>query len=165
MSSFLERLGQGRRVRVVHGLDGLERLVGAELGVSGWVCITPEMVAAFSDVTGDHQWIHLDAERAARELPTGAPIVQGFFTLSLVIRFRAEILDLRGVARTINYGLDRVRFITPVAVGARVRGVETLVAAERVQPDALRLTSSCVVSAEGSVRPACVADLITLVYA
>lgn len=152
-------------MRVVHGLDGLERLVGVELGVSGWVRITPEMVAAFSDVTGDHQWIHLDAERAARELPTGGPIVQGFFTLALVIRFRAEILDLRGATRTINYGLDRVRFITPVTVGARVRGVETLVAAKRVQPDALRLTSSCVVSAEGSARPACVADLITLVYA
>ena len=152
-------------MRTVQGLSGLEGLVGSELGTSGWVLITQEMVDTFSDVTGDHQWIHLDAERAARELPGGRPIVQGFFTLSLVVRFRDEILDLRGVKHTINYGLNRVRFISPVAVGTRVRGTETLVAAERVQPDALRLTTSCVVEAEGSDKPACVAEFVTLVYA
>ena len=151
-------------MRVVHGLDALERLAGSELGTSGWMRITQEMVSTFSGVTGDQQWIHLDAARAARELPGGRPIAQGFFTLSLLVRFRNEILDLRGVTRTINYGLNRVRFISPVAVGTRVRGTETLVAAERVQPDALRLTSSCVVSAEGAARPACVAELVTLVY-
>ena len=151
-------------MRTVNGLNGLQELVGAELGTSGWVRITPEMVSAFSDVTGDHQWIHLDAERAARELPGGKPIVQGFLTLSLVVRFRNEILDLRGVTRTINYGLDRVRFISPVAVGARVRGTETLKAAERIGADALRLTSTCVVTAEGAEKPACVAEFVTLVY-
>ena len=152
-------------MRTVHGLSGLEQLVGAELGTSGWVRITQEMVSAFSDVTGDHQWIHLDAERAARELPGGRPIVQGFLTLSLIVRFRDEILDLRGVTRTINYGLNRVRFISPVPVGARVRGTETLVAAERVEPDALRLVSKCVVTAEGAAKPACVAEFVTLVFA
>lgn len=151
-------------MRTVQGLGELERLVGSELGTSDWLLITQEMVDTFSDVTGDHQWIHLDAERAARELPGGRPIVQGFFTLSLVVRFRDEILDLRGVRHTINYGLNRVRFVSPVAVGTRVRGTETLVAAERVQPDALRLTSSCVVAAEGSDKPACVAEFVTLVY-
>ncbi len=151
-------------MRTVHGLHALEQLVGTELGTSGWVLITQEMVSGFSDVTGDHQWIHLDAERAARELPGGRPIVQGFLTLSLVVRFRNEILDLRGVTRTINYGLNRVRFISPVAVGERVRGTETLVAAERVAPDALRLTSACVVTAEGAEKPACVAEFVTLVY-
>ena len=152
-------------MRTVHGLSGLEQLVGAELGTSGWVRITQEMVSAFSDVTGDHQWIHLDAERAARELPGGRPIVQGFLTLALIVRFRDEILDLRGVTRTINYGLNRVRFISPVPVGARVRGTETLVAAERVEPDALRLVSKCVVTAEGAAKPACVAEFVTLVFA
>ena len=152
-------------MRTVHGLSGLEQLVGAELGTSDWVRITQEMVSAFSDVTGDHQWIHLDAERAARELPGGRPIVQGFLTLSLIVRFRDEILDLRGVTRTINYGLNRVRFISPVPVGARVRGTETLVAAERVEPDALRLVSKCVVTAEGAAKPACVAEFVTLVFA
>ena len=151
-------------MREVRGLNGLEQLVGSELGTSGWVLITQEMVSAFSDVTGDHQWIHLDVDRAARELPGGRPIVQGFLTLSLVVRFRDEILDVRGVTRTINYGLNRVRFISPVAVGTRVRGTETLLAAERIAPDALRLTSSCVVTAEGAGKPACVAEFVTLVY-
>ena len=151
-------------MRVVNGLGELEQLVGSELGTSGWLHITQEMVNTFSDVTGDPQWIHLDVERAARELPGGRPIVQGFFTLSLVVRFRNEILDLRGVTRTINYGLNRVRFISPVAVGMRVRGRETLVSAERVAPDALRLISKCVVSAEGVDKPACVAEFVTLVY-
>ena len=152
-------------MRTVQGLSELEGLVGSELGTSGWLLITQAMVDTFSDVTGDHQWIHLDAERAARELPGGRPIVQGFFTLSLVVRFRDEILDLRGVRHTINYGLNRVRFVSPVAVGTRVRGTETLLAAERVQPDALRLTSACVVTAEGADRPACVAEFVTLAYA
>lgn len=152
-------------MRVVHGLNAMEQLVGSELGTSGWVRITQEMVNAFSDVTGDHQWIHLDAQRAARELPGGRPIVQGFLTLSLVVRFRNEILDLRGVTRTINYGLNRVRFISPVAVGTRLRGTETLVAAERIAPDALRLISTCVVAAEGAEKPACVAEFVTLVFA
>ena len=151
-------------MRLVHGLDALEQLAGSELGTSRWMRVTQEMVSTFSDVTSDHQWIHLDVERAARELPGGRPIAQGFLTLSLVIRFRNEILDLRGVTRTINYGLNRVRFISPVAVGTRVRGTEALVAAERVAPAALRLTSSCVVEIEGSARPACAAELITLVY-
>ena len=151
-------------MRTVEGLRGLERLVGRELGTSGWLRITQRMVDTFSDVTGDHQWIHLDAARAARDLPGGRPIVQGFFTLSLVVRFRNEILDVRGVTRTINYGLNRVRFISPVAVGTRVRGAETLLAAERVQAAALRLTSACVVSAEGVGKPVCVAELVTLVY-
>jgi acyl dehydratase len=151
-------------MRVVGSLQELERLVGAELGTSAWMEITQEMVNAFSDLSGDHQWIHLDAERAKKELPTGCPIVQGFFTLSLIVKFRTELLELRGVTRTINYGLNRVRFPAPVPVGTRVRGTETLDRAERIAPDALRLTSTCVVAAEGVDKPACVAEMVTLVY-
>ena len=151
-------------MRVVHGLTELEQLVGEELGPSGWVRITQEMINTFSDVTGDHQWIHIDVERATRELPAGGPMVQGFFTLALVIRFRTEMLDVRGVTRTINYGLNRVRFIAPVVVGTRLRGTETFLRAERTSPDSLRLTSSCVVSAEDVSTPICVAELVTLVY-
>ena len=152
-------------MRVVKGLDELEHLVGVELGTSEWVTVTQEMVTAFSDVTGDHQWIHLDAERAARELPVGGPIVQGFFTLALVVKFQAEILIVHGAARLVNYGLNRVRFPTPVRVGTRVRGTQTLVAAERVTPDVLRVTSSFVVEADGAEKPACVAETVMLVYA
>ena len=152
-------------MRVVKGLDELEHLVGVELGTSEWVTVTQEMVTAFSDVTGDHQWIHLDAERAAREVPVGGPIVQGFFTLALVVKFQAEILAVHGVVRLVNYGLNRVRFPAPVRVGTRVRGTQTLVAAEWIAPDALRVTSSFVVEADGMEKPACVAETVMLVYA
>ena len=152
-------------MRVVKGLDELEHLLGVELGPSEWVTVTQEMVTAFSEVTGDHQWIHLDAERAARELPGGGTIVQGFFTLALVVKFQAEILTVDGATRLVNYGLNRVRFPAPVRVGTRVRGTQTLVAAERVAPEALRVTSSFVVVAEGVEKPACVAETVMLVYA
>ena len=151
-------------MRVVHGLTELEQLTGTTVGTSGWMTVTQEMVNTFSDVTGDHQWIHLDVERATRELPVGGPIVQGFFTLSLVIKFRTEILDVRGVTRTINYGLNRVRFIAPVVVGTRLRGTETILSAERTAPHSLRLTSSCVISAEGLSKPVCSAEIVTLLY-
>ena len=151
-------------MRVVHGLTELEQLTGTTVGTSGWVRVTQEMVNTFSDVTGDHQWIHLDVERATRELPIGGPIVQGFLTLSLVIKFRTEILDVRGVTRTINYGLNRVRFIAPVVVGTRLRGTETILSTERTAPHSLRLTSSCVVSAEGLSKPVWSAEIVTLLY-
>ena len=151
-------------MRVVNGLTELEQLAGTELGTSEWVAITQDMVNTFSDVTDDHQWIHLDVERATRELAVGGPIVQGFLTLSLLVKFRAEILDLRGVTRVINYGLNRVRFAAPVLVGSRVRGTETLQSAERIAPDALKLISTCVVVPEGVEKPACVAEAVTLVY-
>ena len=152
-------------MRVVSGLDELEQLDGVELGTSDWVMVTPEMVTAFSDVTGDHQWIHLDAERAARELPFGGTIVQGFFTLALIVRFHNEIVTVRGTTRLVNYGLNRVRFPAPVRVGTRMRGTQTVMATRRVAPDALRVTSTFVVEAEGIEKPACVAEAVMLVYA
>ena len=152
-------------MRIVSGLDELERLAGTELGTSDWVTLTQEMVNTFSEVTGDHQWIHLDVERAKAELPSGGPIVQGFLTLSLIVKFHGEILDVRGLTHRINYGLNRVRFPTPVRVGTRVRGTQTLLSAERTAPHALRLTSRFVVEAEGAEKPACVAETVSLAYA
>ena len=152
-------------MRVVNGLDELEALVGTEIGTSEWVTVTQEMVNTFSEVTGDHQWIHLDVERARRELPFGGPIVQGLLTLSLIVKFRQEILEVRGVGRFINYGYDRVRFTAPVPVGTRLRATQTLVSAKRIAPDALRTTSQFVVEAEGIEKPACVAEAVTLAYA
>ena len=104
-------------------------------------------------------------ERARTELSVGSPIVQGFLTLSLIVKFHGEILDLRGLTHCINYGLNRVRFPTPVLVGTRVRGTQTLLSAERTARHALRLTSRFVVEAEGSEKPACVAETVTLAYA
>ena len=152
-------------MRVVNGLDELEGLVGNELGTSEWVTVTQDMVNTFSEVTGDHQWIHLDVERAKRELPFGGPIVQGLLTLSLIVRFRREIMEVRGVKRFINYGYNRVRFTAPVPVGTRLRGTQSLVSAKRVSSDLLRMDSKFVVEAEGNAEPACVAEDVTLIYA
>lgn len=151
-------------MRIINGLDELESLAGTELGTSQWVAVTQDTVNAFSEVTGDHQWIHLDVERATRELAVGGPIIQGLLTLSLVVKFRNEIAEVRGVTRFINYGLNRVRFPAPVLVGTRLRGTQTLLSAERTQPDVLRLTSAMVVEAEGVVKPACVAETVSLAY-
>ena len=152
-------------MRTIDGLNELETLAGTELGTSEWVTVTQDMVNTFSDVTGDHQWIHLDVERATRELPYGGPIVQGLLTLSLVVKFRTEIFEVRGVSRFINYGLNRVRFIAPVPVGTRLRGTLTLLSAKRTEPGVVRLTSSMVVEAEGIKKPACVAETVALAYA
>jgi acyl dehydratase len=151
-------------MRVVNGLDELEALAGTELGTSEWVTVTQEMVNTFSEVTGDHQWIHLDVERAKRESPFGGPIVQGLLTLSLIVKFRGEIMEVRGVTRFINYGYDRVRFTAPIPVGSRLRGTQTLLSAQRVSPDVLRIKSRFVVEAEGITDPGCVAETVTLVY-
>jgi acyl dehydratase len=151
-------------MRIINGLDELESLAGTVLGTSDWVAVTQDTVNAFSEVTGDHQWIHLDVERATRELAIGGPIVQGFLTLSLIVKFRNEIAEVRGVTRVINYGLNRVRFPAPVLVGTRLRGTQTLLSAERTQPNVLRLTNSIEVEAEGVVKPACVAESVSLVY-
>ena len=152
-------------MRIVDGLDELEALVGTELGTSEWVTVTQEMVNAFSKLTGDLQWIHLDVERARRESPFGGPIVQGLLTLSLIVKFRVEILEVRGVTRYINYGYDRVRFTAPIPVGSRVRATQTLVSAKRTSAEVLRIKCRFVVEAEGVDGPGCVADAVTLVYA
>ena len=151
-------------MRIVTGFTDLEALVGMELGPSGWTTVTNQVVTGFSDVTGDRQWIHLDAERARTALPGGVPIVPGLLTLSLVVKLGQEILEFRGASRIINYGYDRVRFPEPVPVGTRIRATQTLGSVERVRPNALRLTSTFVVEGEGLTKPVCVADAVVLAY-
>ena len=152
-------------MRVVNGLDELEQLVGVELGTSSWLRVTQEMVTTFSEITGDHQWIHLDTERAARELPVGGTIVQGFLTLALIVKFSAETLTVRKATRLVNYGVNRVRFPSPILVGTRIRGAQTLTAVDRLTPDTLRVTSSFVIEAEAGGKPVCVAEMVMVIYA
>ena len=151
-------------MRVVEGLDQLESLVGHELGPSAWVTITEAMVARFADVTHDHQWIHVDAERALEESPYGVPIVHGLLTLSLYPYLGRKLLKINGVSRVINYGANRVRFPNAVAVGARVRARQTVRSVERINAEAVRMTSTFVIESEGQVKPACVAETIALIY-
>ena len=152
-------------MREVEGLEQLNSLVAHEMGPTAWLTISSEMVARFADVTHDHQWIHLDAERARQESPYGVPIVHGLLTLSLYPYFGRQLLKINVVSRVINYGANRVRFPNAVAVGARVRARQTVRSVEQTNADAVRMTSAFVIESEGQIKPACVAETVALIYA
>ena len=141
--------------------DDLESMVGKEIGVSDWHKIDQERVNMFAEATGDHQWIHVDVERATKEL--GSPIVHGYLTLSLLPMLGPEIMRVTGVSRGINYGCNTVRFTNMVPVGSRLRGRQTL---KEVNDKAggKQLISEMVIEIEGQERPACVAETITILY-
>jgi len=130
---------------------------------SGWVEVDQSRVDSFADVTGDHQFIHVDPERAARETPFGGPIAHGFLTLSLLSQFAADALPpAPEKAIGINYGFDKVRFLAPVRVGKRIRGRFTLARAEQRRPGQIQLVQDCVVEIDGEETPALSAQWITL---
>ena len=137
--------------------------VGEELGVSEWVQIDQDRVNKFADATGDHQWIHIDVERAKRELPTKGTIAHGYLTLSLIPMLASKISTIEGVSRGINYGSNKVRFTNRVPVGSRVRARTKLIAAEQKGPG-MQLTNEVTIEIEGQDRPACIAETISLVY-
>jgi acyl dehydratase len=150
-----------RAAQVVH-IGALAGRVGRHLGHSGWRQITQEQVNGFADVTGDHQWIHVDEERA-RTGPFGRTIAHGYLTLSLMPTLLWEVLDVDGASAVINYGVNRVRFPTPVPVGARVRlGVEVL-GVEDVE-GGVQATLLGTVQVEGSEKPGCVAEILLRYY-
>jgi acyl dehydratase len=139
----------------------LPGLVGTEVGVSDWLQITQDRVNLFADATGDHQWIHVDVERATREI--GGPIAHGYLTLSLIPHLSAGMLPVKGVTRGINYGSDKVRFTNMVRVGKRVRLRQKLIG---VEPKAggVQIKSLCTIEIEGEERPACVAETMSVLY-
>jgi acyl dehydratase len=139
----------------------LAGLVGQEIGVSDWVEITQERVNQFAQSTGDHQWIHVDVERATKEM--GGPIAHGYLTLSLIPMLGAQVMHVTGVTRGINYGSDKVRFTNMVRVGKRVRLRQKLLAADP-KSGGLQLKSECTIEIEGEERPACVAETISILY-
>ncbi len=151
-------------MREVEGLDQLQSLVAHEMGPTAWVTISEEMVNRFADVTHDHQWIHVDAERARQESPYGVPIVHGLLTLALYPYLGRQLLKSNGVSRVINYGADRIRFPNAVAVGTRVRARQTVRSVDRINADAVRMTSTFVIESEGQAKPACVAETVALIY-
>jgi acyl dehydratase len=148
----------------VHGLDELRTIAGKDLGASSWVDITQERVDTFADATGDHQWIHVDVERA-KTGPFGGPIAHGYLTLSLIIPMFVELLDVRDVGMGVNYGLDKVRFPSPVLVGSRIRLHGRLGEVEDVAGDGVQVTFDFTVEVEGSAKPACVARAVYRYYA
>ena len=142
-------------------IKDLAGLVGTEVGVSDWVQITQERVNLFADATGDHQWIHVDVERAAREI--GGPIAHGYLTLSLIPGLGGGMLPVKGVVRGINYGSDKVRFTNMVRVGKRVRLRQKLIGVE-AKSGGTQIKNLCTIEIEGEDRPACVAETISVVY-
>jgi acyl dehydratase len=142
-------------------MKDLPGLVGQEVGVSDWVEVTQDRVNLFADATGDHQWIHVDVERATKEM--GGPIAHGYLTLSLIPFLSAGLMPVKGVVRGINYGSDKVRFTNMVRIGKRVRLRQKLLGVEP-RGGGLQLKSENTIEIEGEARPACVAETITVIY-
>ncbi len=143
-------------------MDELRQAEGDDLGTSGWHEVTQAAIDAFADVTGDHQWIHVDPERA-KETPFGGTIAHGLYTLSLGPQFSYAMFEIANVAFGINYGYDRVRFPAPLPVGSRVRMRATLTAADDI-PGGVQMTVTQTFEREGGDKPVCVAESVARVY-
>ncbi|WP_415953412.1 MaoC family dehydratase [Streptomyces sp. KLOTTS4A1] len=146
------------------GLDALLSLSGADLGRTDWREITQDRVNTFADATGDHQWIHTDPERAGTG-PFGGTIAHGYLTLSLIIPMFGELLDITGISMSVNYGLDKVRFPSPVRVGAKIRLHGTVGTVEEIKGDGVQMPLTFTIEVEGSEKPACVAQAVYRHYA
>ena len=139
--------------------------VGRELGPSDWMTVDQSMIDKFADATGDHQWIHVDVERAKREMPGGKTIAHGYLTLSLVPRLAATLVKIAKVRRGVNYGSNRVRFTASVPAGSRVRLRLKIAKAEPVDGNGVRITNEVTMEVEGQERPALVAEIMSVRYA
>ena len=137
--------------------------VGEEIGTSGWVTVDQAMIDKFADATGDHQWIHVDVDRAKKEMPNGTTIAHGYLTLSLLPRLGASIYRIRNTSRGINYGSNKVRFTAPVPAGSRVRLHQVLKAVEDIS-GGVRMTFDSTVEIEGGGKPALVAETLVLAF-
>lgn len=151
-------------MRMVETPEALRALIGQELGVSDWLEVTQDLIDRFAEVTGDHQWIHVDVERAKREMPGGKTIAHGYLLLSLLPKLGAGIYKLSWPTRSINYGSDKVRIVNPVKAGARIRLRQSLVAVEDGAPGAHRITVRQTLEIEGEAKPAMVADTIRMSF-
>ncbi|MCF8168417.1 MAG: MaoC family dehydratase [Rhodoferax sp.] len=141
----------------------LAPLVGQEVATSDWITVTQEQVQLFADATGDHQWIHLDVERA-KAGPFGTTIAHGFLTLSLLPRFFESAVHIEQVRMGVNYGLNKVRFIAPVPVGSRLRARMKLLACDPIDNEGRQITWEVTVEREGAPKPACIAESIARLY-
>ncbi|WP_329185081.1 MaoC family dehydratase [Streptomyces sp. NBC_01428] len=146
----------------VNGLDELRALVGRDLGTSDWIEVTQERIDTFADATGDHQWIHVDPERA-KAGPFGAPIAHGHLTLSLFIPLFTSLLDVEGVTTKVNYGLNKVRFPAPVKAGSRIRLAARLASVEDV-PGGVQIAVDGTVETDGGGKPAAVLQSLSRFY-
>ena len=143
--------------------DSLPALAGSEIGMSDWLTIDQARINLFAEATGDRQWIHLDTERAKKELPGGKTIAHGYLTLSLIPALVQDLLRIEDLTRGINYGADKVRFTAPVPEGSRIRARQKLLSVEP-RGGGLQLVSEIAIEIEGEKRPALVAETIAIIY-
>jgi acyl dehydratase len=147
-------------MKVIGSIDQAVQAIGQELGVSDWKPIDQSRIDAFADVTGDHQWIHVDVDRAKAESPYGTTIAHGFLTLSLIPAMSKDNFRVENAKMGINYGLNKVRFLAPVLAGSRIRVRSELADATKVNDDTVNLTVRHTIEVDGSDKPAAVADVI-----
>jgi acyl dehydratase len=147
----------------VDGIEGVKSLVGQEVGPTDWVEITQDMVNLFADATGDHQWIHVDVERAKKESPFGGPIAHGYLTLSLIPRFLPQLTQFTGFGMGVNYGTEKVRFPSPVPVGAKLRAKTRFDEVTDIK-GGVQIQQTVTFETEGGAKPACVATIVVRQY-
>ncbi len=149
--------------RLITSIEDARALEGEEVGLSDWIVIDQNRIDEFAEATADYQWIHVDTERARRELPDGKTIAHGYLTLSLIPALTGKFIEVRNLTRAINFGLNKVRFYTPVPSGARVRARTTVLQA-RMRAGALLLTSEVRIEVENERKPACVAETLGMYF-
>jgi acyl dehydratase len=150
-------------MREIKTLEELKSLIGQEIAVSDWVEISQERINTFADATGDHQWVHVDVDRAKRESPFGGPIAHGFLTLSLLPKLMENAIKMTDVKMGLNYGLNKVRFPAPVLVGSKLRGRFKLLEVEDITGGA-QVIFEVIIEREDSDKPVCVAESIMRRY-
>lgn len=148
---------------VIKSIDDAKALEGEEIGLSDWIVVDQNRIDEFAEATADYQWIHVDTERAAKEMPNGKTIAHGYLTLSLIPALTSKFVEFENLARVVNFGANKVRFYTPVPAGARVRArAKGLQARQRA--GALLLTSEVRIEVEGEKKPACVAEILGMYF-
>jgi acyl dehydratase len=151
---------------VIPGLSALKQFVGKPLGATDWVVVTQEQIDRFADATGDHQWIHVDVERAKKESPFKGTIAHGYLTISLAPVLLPQLVRVDGIRMGVNYGIDSMRLPTPVPAGAKLRLVAQLKDVREMPGGAgARVTYALTFEVEGAAKPACVADVVYVYYA
>ncbi len=150
-------------MHVINSIEDAKALEGEEVGLSDWVVIDQNRIDQFAEATADYQWIHVDTERAAREMPDGQTIAHGYLTLALIPALTGDFVKVENLARAINFGLNKVRFYTPVPPGARVRARAMVLQARR-RAGALLLTSEIRIEVDGERKPACVAETLGMYF-
>jgi acyl dehydratase len=149
----------------INGIEELQDVVGQKIGPSDWREVTQDMIDSFADISGDHQWIHVDVERARKESPFGGPIAHGNLTLSTIDGFRDSLLQQEGFKLGVNYGWNKVRFPAPVPVDSRIRASIEIASVDEVGDGWYQVVQTWTVEIEGGEKPVCVADSVTRVLA